>query len=61
MICICDMHSLISVEQCLRCLLIDDFYADVCCCCNLVMFYGWRGCVMSVCGHRETFLVQNLY
>ena len=26
------------------------FYLDVCCCCNLMMFYDWSECVMSVLG-----------
>ena len=26
------------------------FYPDVCCCCNLMMLYGWRECVLSVLG-----------
>ena len=28
---------------------------DVCCCCNLMMFYDWSGCAMSVLGTTKHF------
>ena len=46
---LCDMHSLVSVGV-LMYLFTNDFLPDVCCCCNLMIFYDWRECVMSVLG-----------
>ena len=41
-------------------LFMNDFFTRVfvCCCCNLVTFYDWRQCVMSVLGNYKIFLVQ---
>ena len=29
------------------------FYSSVCCCCNLIMFYNWCECAMSVFGPKK--------
>ena len=55
---LCDTHSLMSAGF-LMYLFMNDFFTwmfDVRCCCNLMMFYEWRECVMNVLG-----TIQQLY
>ena len=47
---LCGMHSLMSAGF-LTYSFMDDFFTWMfVCCCNLMMFYDWRECVMSVLG-----------
>ena len=55
--CFCDMHSLMSVGF-LMYLFVNDFTWMSVCCCNLMMFYDWCECVMSVLGTTKTFQMQ---
>ena len=46
---LCVKHSLV-LEGFLMYLFMNDFTWMFFCCCNLMMFYDWHECVMSVLG-----------
>ena len=52
---VCDMHSLMPVVFFMFfffLIIYERLFKRmfVCCCCNLMMFYNWSECVMSVLG-----------
>ena len=50
---LCYMHSLMPVVNWIFHVFIYELlftWMFVCCCCNLMMFYDWSECVMSVLG-----------
>ena len=47
---LCDMHSLMPAGFFMFLSTNDFTWMFICCCCNLMMFYDWSECVMSVLG-----------